>query len=185
MGSKIPLSDKILKMYKKNDTAGTIYGEFLKNRTENEKREAIEIFIELAKVDNKDKFLRAKALAMLSFFKTMCCGDRVEKYYNDGSIICEYKNIPDVVEDNCKELISVLKSSEVADLQANDELYEITSAVIHCLHSYQIDSRLVSKLFDLLEEKMNLKEKKKSSEMDDVDSYIDGQIFRLRQKFKI
>jgi len=32
MGRKLPLKDKIVKMYKKNDTAGLIYITFLKNK---------------------------------------------------------------------------------------------------------------------------------------------------------
>ena len=178
------LKDKIIKMYKKNDSAGNIYGEFLKNRTDNEKKEAIDIFIKLAKVDIKDKILRAKALAMLGFFKSMCCGDEVETYYKDGSIICAYQNISGIVEDNCKELIRILNSSEIIDLQENKELYGITTAIIHCLHSYPVNPDIVFQLFDLFEKKFNLEQKKKSEEMDDVDSYIDGQISRLRPKFK-
>jgi hypothetical protein len=185
MGRRMPLKDKIIKMYKKNDTAGNIYGEFLKNRTFNERREAVEIFIELAKVEIKDKILRAKALAMLGFFKSMCCGDEVNPYYKDGSIICEYQNIPGVVEDNCREVISILNSSERIDLQENKELYRTTTAIIHCLHSYQINPQIALKLFDLFEKKLNFEQKKKSRKMDDVDSYIDGQILILRPKFKI
>jgi hypothetical protein len=185
MATKKTLKDKILKMYRKNDSAGKIYGEFIKNKKEIEKREAIEIFIEFAKTENRDMLIRAKALAILGFFKSMSCGDGVDEFYEDGSIICGYGNIIDVIEDNCKEVIEILESIEKINLNENFEAYKIISQIIYCLHSYQIDSRLVSKLFDLLEEKLNLKEKKKSSEMDDVDSYIEGQIFRLRPKFKI
>jgi len=185
MGRKLSLKDKIVKMYKKNDTAGLIYMTFVKGKNDKEKREAIDIFIELAKIDIKDQLLRAKALVMLGFFKDMCCNDKVEVFYKDGSIICGYQNIPHVIEESTRELISELESNKRIDLQENKELYNITTAIIHCLHSYQVNPKIASKLFDLLEEKMNLREKKKSSEMDDVDSYIEGQIFRLRPKFKI
>lgn len=184
MGKKLSLKDKIVKMYKKNETAGMIYITFIKNKSEKEKREAIDIFIELAKVDIEDKILRSKALAILGFFKDMCCGDKVEEYYKDGSIICEYQNIPTVIEDNCKELINTLESSEIIELHENTEFYEITSDVIHCLHSYQIDPNIVFKLFDLLEEKLNLAEKRKF-EMNPKDYHINDQILRLRPKFKI
>jgi len=116
MAKKKTLKDKILKMYKKNVSAGRIYGEFIKNKTEIEKREAIEIFIELATTDNRDMLIRAKALAILGFFKSMSCGEGVEEFYEDGSIICGYRNITDVIEDNCKEVISILESSEKIDL---------------------------------------------------------------------
>ena len=184
MAKKKTLKDKILKMYKKNVSAGRIYGEFIKNKTEIEKREAIEIFIELAKTDNRDMLIRAKALAILGFFKSMSCGEGVEEFYEDGSIICGYRNITDVIEDNCKEVISILESSEKIDLNEDFNAYKIISQVIYCLHSYQIDSKIVSKLFDLLEEKSNMKEKKKSGEMNEVDLYINGQILRLRPKFQ-
>lgn len=184
MGKKLSLKDKIVKMYKKNETAGMIYITFIKNRSEKDKREAIEIFIELAKVDIEDTILRAKALAILGFFKDMCCGYKVEEYYKDGSIICDYQNIPKVIEDNCKEIIKTLESSEKIELQENTEFYEITSDVIHCLHSYQVDPNIVLKLFDLLEEKLNLEEKRKF-EMNLKDHHINDQILRLRPKFKM
>jgi len=122
---------------------------------------------------------------MLGFFKDMCCHDKVEEFYKDGSIICGYQNITHVIEENTKGLISELESSERIDLQEDKELYGITTAIIHCLHSYQVNPKIALKLFDLLEKKLNFERKKKSGEMDDVDSYIDGQILRLRPKFKI
>lgn len=185
MGRKLSLKDKIVKMYKKNDTAGLIYITFVKGKNDKEKREAIDIFIELAKVDNKDKLLRAKALVMLGFLKDMCCHDKAEEFYKDGSVICGYQYIPHVIEENARELISELDSSRRIDLQENKELYGITTAIIHCIHSYPVNTDIVSQLFDLLEKKLNFVQKKMSGEMDDIDSYIDGQILRIRPKLKI
>jgi hypothetical protein len=170
MGRKLSLKDKIVKMYKKNDTAGLIYMTFVKGKDDKEKKEAIDIFIELAKIDNKDKLLRSKALVMLGFFKDMCCHDKVEEFYKDGSIICGYQNIPHLIEENTKELISELESSKRIDLKEDKELCGITTAIIHCLHSYQVNPKIAIRFFDLME---------------DVDSYIDGQILRLRPKYKI
>ena len=60
----------------------------------------------------------------------------------------------------------------------------MTTEIIYCLHSYQVSPKIALKLFDLLEKKLNLDEKKRSGKMDDIDLYIDGQILRLRPKFE-
>ena len=185
MGRKLSLKDKIVKMYKKNDTAGLIYMTFVKGKDDKEKREAIDIFIELAKIDNKDKLLRSKALAILGFFKSMSCGERVEKFYEDGSIFCRYRNIAEVIEDNSKEAISILEAHDKIDLNEDFVAYKLISQVIYCLSSYQINPKIASKLFNLLEKKLSLKKKQKLGKMDEIYLYINGQILRLRPKFKI
>ena len=182
MDRKTSIKEKVVKMYKKNDTAGLIYITFLRNKSNEEKRKAIDTFIEIAEISNKDKFLRAKALAILGFFKNMCCGDKVEEFYKDGSIICEYKDVYRIVEDNCKELIQKLESSVKIDINEDFEFYKILSQVIYCLNAYQVNPDIVFRLLDLLEEKTNLAKREKSANMSQRDLHIQEQIVRIRKE---
>lgn len=183
MRKKLSLRDKIIKMYKRNDTAGIIY-DLIKGKSEEDKRKAMDIFVDLASIENTDRKLRTKALAIVTFFKDMCGEKDVGGYYEDGFIIREYQDrAKKIIEDNCCEIIK--KAGLIENLETDFEWYDFICETVCCLHSYPVNTKIIKTLFSLLEEKLNLKEKAKIGNMTSRDMHIYDQIPRIKKLRRI
>jgi hypothetical protein len=163
----------LVKSLEKNEEADTILDLYIKGNPD--KHEGAKCLVDLARVNNADLFLRAKALALLAYFKEMCCGRRIGAYYIGGEIICTLKGIPEIIEDNCHDLIRMtenLSSEEILTGSIFDLLYTTTNSIL----SYRISRKIKKRFKNYFLSKLSLNKKTIDSE---AKSYIYGQLKKL------
>lgn len=178
MTERISIRDKIIKLFRKNETAGNIYIHFIKNKPEHTKNDAIKIFLEIASLENKDLYLRAKAIAILCFLGDMCCMKDVDEYYKDGRTVCNFKNeISQILESNFIELAEKLQT--IGFKEVNNE---IIPQLLHSIITFSITSKSASTLVKLLDRKLKLTENYKKNKLDMKYLNLYEQIEKIKKK---
>jgi hypothetical protein len=167
-------------MLRDNETADNIYTGFIRSKTDSEKMEAISLLKEYGKATNQSRKLRAKALTMLGYFKSMCCGDEVGQFYKDGNIVCDDEEIPVIIEANCIEQGEFLKATPNLDLESDFESYNLMSDIVVCIGEYNLKTKTTESFFNLLETNLNLSGKQGKGTLSKRERYLYEQIQRVR-----
>ena len=180
MAKRRSLRERIISMYSANETAGTIYGKFLKGKPYNKQKEAFDIFVDLAKVENENISLRTKALVMLDFFKGMVNSN----WCTDCKIVNDYGNIPDIIEQNCSEISNLIKANKLIHFGENTLLDKYITNTVSCANIFKINSTTFLELLDLLKLYYDLEKKDNLKILNRTESYLYGQIKRIEEELK-
>jgi hypothetical protein len=132
----------LYKLYKKNETMGTLGALAFRKLTLEEREHLAKYMLDLARITNFDRKIRTKALAALSYFTFN------EKY---RAISFPIDEIIKIVSENVDEFLNRFKNSGVSDTDINNNLSIIFELLSFCRkEEYKIKDQLFWDFYNLV-----------------------------------